>query len=108
MPDCLKRGAGRRRASLATAATGFPSPSCRRHVFDMPWGGVRGGGNRRHRKFCNPATRSLPHLGEGTLRPAPRLTDVVPGLRHEESMTMQNLHLSKSPVAKAEMLIRRP
>ena len=24
-----------------------PSPSCRRHVFDMTWGGVRGGGSQR-------------------------------------------------------------
>src|SRR5262245_25487704 len=55
-----------------TAATRFPSPSCRRHVFDMTWGGVRGGGNPDIRGLGFPPPCPSPTRGEGTLRPAPR------------------------------------
>jgi hypothetical protein len=47
-------------SSPATAAIGFPSPSCRRHVFDMTRGGVRGGGEARHLMFWIPPNLSLP------------------------------------------------
>jgi hypothetical protein len=35
------------RTSGVANANLFPSPPCRRHVFDMTWGGARGGGNQR-------------------------------------------------------------
>src|SRR5687767_7238058 len=44
---------------------GFPSPSCRRRVFDTTWGGVRGGGNPHLRCSAIPPSLSLPHKGGG-------------------------------------------
>src|SRR5262245_31110264 len=47
------------------AVRGFPSPSCRRRVFDTTWGGVRGGGTPNRRCWRIPPTLSLPHKGGG-------------------------------------------
>jgi hypothetical protein len=44
----------------------FPSPSCRRRVFDTTWGGVRGGGN--HDGSGIPPSLTLPHKGGGKIR----------------------------------------
>src|SRR5262245_1148083 len=72
------------------APRGFPSPSCRRHVFDMTWGGVRGGGTPDLRGLGFPPTLSLPHKGggdaaarsvspiEGGRQPLNRLTPCAP------------------------------
>ena len=51
------------------AVHGFPSPPCRRHVFDMTWGGARGGGNPDIRGLgIPPHPCPSPTKGEGTLR----------------------------------------
>ena len=50
---------------LSRARPDSPPPSCRRHVFDMTWGGVRGGGNHDIRGSGFPPTLSLPHKGGG-------------------------------------------
>ena len=44
----------------------FPSPSCRRRVFDTTWGGVRGGGN--HQPSRCPPSPALPHQRGGSTR----------------------------------------
>jgi len=46
----------------------FPSPSCRRRVFDTTWGGDRGGGKPDVKSSAVPPSLSLPHEGGGDAR----------------------------------------
>ena len=48
-----------------SCADRFPSPSCRRRVFDTTWGGVRGGGSPDGGRSAIPPSLTLPHKGGG-------------------------------------------